>query len=71
LSHTYDLTCYFITDEYEKDVNSRNPLGAGGKLAMAYSDLLKELWLGERSSTSPWDLKKIIGKLASQFIGYG
>jgi hypothetical protein len=29
LSNTYELTNYFLTNEYEKDINSANPLGAG------------------------------------------
>jgi ubiquitin carboxyl-terminal hydrolase 4/11/15 len=28
LSNTYELTSYFLTNEFEKDINSQNPLGA-------------------------------------------
>jgi len=71
LSNTFDLTSYFLTREFEKDVNKENPLGAGGRLAYAYAELMKDMWLGHSSYVSPWDLKKTIGKLASQFVGYG
>lgn len=71
LSNTYELTSYFLTNEFEKDINSQNPLGAQGKLAIAYSGLMKSMWLENSSSVSPWELKKTIGRLASQFVGYG
>jgi hypothetical protein len=38
----------------------------GGKLALHYSELMKEVWLGNSSYVSPWELKKTIGRLASQ-----
>jgi ubiquitin carboxyl-terminal hydrolase 4/11/15 len=39
-----------------------------GKLANAWGDLLEEMWLGNRRSTSPKDLKYMISKKASQVI---
>jgi len=71
LSNTFDATTFFLTDEYKKDINKLNPLGSGGKLAYYYSELMKEVWLGSSSYVSPWELKKTIGRLASQFVGYG
>lgn len=29
LSNTFDLTSFFLTDEYKQDVNKFNPLGSG------------------------------------------
>jgi len=70
LSNTADLTQYFLSNEFLKDLNKNNPLGTGGYLISAYSELIKELWMGTESYVSPWDLKKVIGKFAPQFSGY-
>ena len=37
-----------------------------GKLAYAWADLLEELWLGNKRSTSPSDLKHTISRIAKQ-----
>jgi len=70
LSNTSELTQYFLSNEFLKDLNKNNPLGTGGYLISAYSELIKELWMGTESYVSPWDLKKVIGKFAPQFSGY-
>jgi len=71
MSNTYDLTEYFLDNSFVHDLNPKNALGTGGRLAVAYAELLKEIWYGNSSHTSPWDFKKVIGKFASQFHGYG
>lgn len=53
-----------------KDINLTNPLGMQGKLAVVYSELLKELWMGTENSVSCWEFKTVIAKKASQFSGY-
>lgn len=70
LSNTSELTQYFFSNEFLKDLNKNNPLGTGGYLISAYSELIKELWMGTEAYVSPWDLKKVIGKFAPQFSGY-
>lgn len=70
LSNTSELTQYFLTNEFLKDLNKNNPLGTGGYLISAYSELIKELWMGTDSYVSPWNIKKVIGKFAPQFSGY-
>lgn len=37
LSNTTELTKYFLFDLYKKDINAKNPLGMGGKLAVSYA----------------------------------
>jgi ubiquitin carboxyl-terminal hydrolase 4/11/15 len=70
LSNVFDLTNYFIGNDFIKDLNRENRLGTGGKLAAAYAELVKEIWHGTESYVSPWDIKRIIGEVASQFCGY-
>lgn len=71
LSNTIELTKYFLCDLYKMDVNSDNPLGLNGKLAEAYANLLKDMWLGNDRSTAPYDLKRVLGQRVARFSGYG
>ena len=69
LSHATPLTRYFLSDRFKLDLNIKNPLGTGGKIAFAYESLVKELWMGGKSSTSPTKLKRAIAIFAPQFAG--
>jgi ubiquitin carboxyl-terminal hydrolase 4/11/15 len=70
LSHSEDLTKYFLLNKFAEEINKINKHGSGGQIARAYSDLIKELWSGQNSSLSPWDFKKIFGTFFKQFSGY-
>ena len=59
LSHTKELTQYFIEKKYLNDLNSENKLGKKGKLAKKYADLLKKLWCGERHDIHPTGLRNL------------
>lgn len=61
LSNTIELTKYFLFEQYKKDVNTDNPLGLNGRLAEAYYNLLKDMWIGNDRSTAPYDLKRVLG----------
>lgn len=67
LSNTEPLVKYFLLDIYQSHVNRKNPLGAGGRLADSYSELIKEFYLGDAKYVAPWDVKKVIGWRARQF----
>lgn len=71
LSNTIPLTQYFLDGKHLKDLNVNNPLGTkGAALALAYFDLLNEMWNGSSALASPWDFKKVLQKFAPQFSGY-
>ncbi|CAG9325083.1 unnamed protein product [Blepharisma stoltei] len=70
LSNTHNLTEYFLTGKYIKDINSKNPLGSGGKLVREYADLVKEIWSDSSKIISPWDFKKTFSQYKTQFSGY-
>lgn len=70
LSHTAELTQYFLEQKYEGDVNKDNPLGCEGKMALAYSKLIHEMWYSNEKSIRPVMFKKILGEFATQFSGY-
>jgi ubiquitin carboxyl-terminal hydrolase 8 len=70
LSATIPLTDYFLGYDYRSEINKDNFLGTGGKLVVAYADLMKQMWLGTNSVVSPADFKQQIGTFAPQFSGY-
>lgn len=47
----------FQGNEYKDDINTENPLGAGGKLAITFAKLMRDLWSGRDRSLSPYNLK--------------
>ncbi|CAD8135423.1 unnamed protein product [Paramecium pentaurelia] len=71
LSNTYELTEYMVSNEFYQHLNCENPLGTKGVLATAYAELMKIMWYGNNSAVSAYDLKRVIGKFAPQFYGYG
>jgi len=60
-----------MNNNFIKELNQSNPLGTKGYLACAYAELIREMWTGSDGVISPFNLKKIIGKYAGQFSGYG
>jgi len=66
LSNLPELTYYFLENQFVKHLNEENKLGAGGKCAAAYAELMKQLWHGTSGSVSPWEVKKMLSVLASQ-----
>lgn len=53
--HTH--TNCFSVDQYQDDINTENPLGTGGKLAVIFANLMRNLWSGKERSLSPYKLK--------------
>jgi len=70
LSSTPVLTRHFLTDRYVSEINVSNPLGMGGKVAVQFGALMKQLWSpGGDAALSPSSLKEVIGKFRPQFQG--
>ena len=53
---TYTKKCFSV-DQYQDDINTENPLGTGGKLAVIFANLMRNLWSGKERSLSPYKLK--------------
>ena len=70
VSNSEALVKYFLFDIYQFHLNQSSVYGARGKLAIAYADLLTELYIGENKDIAPWDIKRIISQKASQFMGF-
>ncbi|XP_024028394.1 ubiquitin carboxyl-terminal hydrolase 8 isoform X2 [Morus notabilis] len=69
LVHTPELVYYFLGD-YCKEINSDNPLGVKGDLAIAFGELLRTLWAPGMSPVAPRMFKQKIANFAPQFSGY-
>ena len=57
------LANYFLSGEWEAEINQNNPLGTGGRLSKAFAELIKEMWSGHESSIAPSDVKKAVGQV--------
>lgn len=69
LVHTPDLAQYFLGD-YSDEINTENPLGMHGELALAFGDLLRKLWSSGRTAVAPRAFKGKLARFAPQFSGY-
>lgn len=69
LVHTPPLVQYFLKD-YSQEINTENPLGLQGELAVAFGDLLQKLWSAGRTSVPPRAFKSKLSRFAPQFSGY-
>jgi len=69
LSATIPLTDYFLGYNYRSEINKKNPLGTGGKLVVAYAELMKVMWLGKNTVIKPTSFKAQLEKFAPQFVG--
>lgn len=67
-----ELTKYFLTGQDEEELNTENPLGNNGEVALSYQRLLKEIYREPVPiSVAPRNFKNTIGKYAPSFSGYG
>ncbi|PON61141.1 Ubiquitinyl hydrolase [Trema orientale] len=69
LVHTPPLVEYFLQD-YMDEINTENPLGMHGDLAVAFGDLLRKLWSSGRTTIAPRVFKGKLARFAPQFSGY-
>ncbi|CAJ1966950.1 unnamed protein product [Cylindrotheca closterium] len=81
LAHTEPLLHYFLSGEYQADLNKDNPLGTGGELASEFANLVREMWgipirrhgvvtSSSLSAVYPRQFKQCVGRHAEQFMGY-
>ncbi|KAJ9445827.1 Ubiquitin carboxyl-terminal hydrolase 4 [Diplonema papillatum] len=69
LSATTRLRQHFLSDRFMENMNTANPLGCKGKLAKAFSRLLKQMWCGN-SAFSPKDFRSVVAASNSMFQGW-
>ncbi|CAK4978976.1 unnamed protein product [Aphanomyces euteiches] len=69
LSNVGAVVKHFRSNSHLNELNETSP--THGKLACVFGDLIQTLWSSaEFSSTRPVELKRVVGKLASRFVGY-
>lgn len=66
-----ELSKYFLTDSYLAEINQTNVLGYEGRVAIAYGNLLREIYDEGRSAVSPRDFKSTVGRCRPTFSGWG
>ena len=70
LSNCVELTYYFLSGDYKKDINKDNKLGFRGALAKSWAELLQNYWIEHTSTGDPSDFKQCISQKAKRFRGY-
>ncbi|KAK8930469.1 Ubiquitin carboxyl-terminal hydrolase 12 [Metarhizium anisopliae] len=65
-----ELTKYFLTESYFTEINKTNVLGFEGRVAIAYGNLLREVYEEGRGSVSPRDFKSTVGRCRPTFSGW-
>ena len=70
LSNTPSWRDFFLSGQYQSEINTTNPLGYGGKLASEFGGLMKDIWSNKHSSVSPSSLKRAISEANPMFAGY-
>lgn len=67
-----ELTKFFLSKRWTKDINANNPIGHGGTIAKSYAGVLQGIYNPDgTSSFSPKGFKLQLGKANSLFSGYG
>ncbi|KAK8048654.1 ubiquitin specific peptidase 11 [Apiospora phragmitis] len=67
-----ELTKYFLSREWEKEINRDNVLAHNGDVAAAYAHLLHDIYKEPPpNSVTPRQFKNTIGRYAPAFSGYG
>jgi len=67
VSNTAPLANYFVTGEFEKDLNAKSE--TRGQISKEFAELLIQLWSSQYKSICPTDLKRTIGRFKSEFSG--
>ncbi|KAJ6246601.1 ubiquitin carboxyl-terminal hydrolase 11 [Anaeramoeba flamelloides] len=70
LLNTVPLRDVFLKKLWVRDLNTTNPIGMKGELARVFAELVSTYWSGNHSVISPRDVKYVIGRFASQFMGF-
>lgn len=70
LANTREFRDYFLGGIFQGEINTDNPLGMRGELAVAFAVLLRWLWSGAQRSYAPSRLKSLISVKAPQFTGF-
>ena len=71
MSNCIELTYYFLSGDYKKDINEENHLGMGGALANSWANLLRQYWVENTRVGNPGEFKRTVGNKVKMFRGFG
>ena len=57
MSNVSCLTNYFVSGQWQDELNADNPLGMRGEIATSYAQLMENMWSGQCSYTVPRSFK--------------
>jgi hypothetical protein len=55
---------FFLFEIYLSQINEKNTYGTRGRLALAFGDLINDLYTGSSKSVAPWDVKSWVARKA-------
>lgn len=64
LANTEPLVKFFLFEVYLNHINQKNTYGTRGRLALAFADLLHDMYAGSRRYVAPWDVKSWVARKA-------
>ena len=70
LSNTEPLIRYFLLEVYVNHINPKNTYGTRGHLAIAFAQLLSDMYEGDYRYVAPWDVKTWIARKVVRFQGF-
>ena len=70
ISNCTELTYYFLSEQYKKEINYDSKYGLKGKLAESWFELLYKYWVENTKTGNPKDFKDTIGEKDIRFKGY-
>ena len=57
ISNCTELTYFFLSEQYKKELNENNKYGLKGKLAQSWYELLYKYWIENNDAGTPRNLK--------------
>lgn len=70
LANTEPLVKFFLFEAHLNHLNDKNTYGTRGRLALAFGDLLFDMYCGSETYLAPWDVKQWVARKAVQFQGF-
>ena len=65
--NTEPLVKFFVLEIYLSHINPNNTYGSRGRLAIAFGELIQDIYGGTSRYVAPWDVKNAVARKAHQF----
>ena len=69
LSFNTLLTNYFLSGDFNRDINTKNKFGSGGAVAREWFKLMYVLWSQQFSYIVPQPFKYVVGNIQRAYLG--